>query len=155
MGNKPVRKRGRLLKSDKKIGFPWKDKVFRAEVVKVTDGDTIKVKFKRFTDVWVVSLRIYGIDTPETRRSKTELEGRAGKCLTEFVKSMMVKKVKVRFHNWDAFGGRYLAELYVKGESLGDVLLRKRYAKPYFGGRKLSWSEEELQGIIDEIEQDV
>lgn len=124
-------------------------------VIRVIDGDTIKVKLygvvPPFDDI---SIRLLGIDTPETPAVSYKITGDLGKAscvaeaeqalvakefLTELVKNnnniITVNNIKV-----DKYGGRYVADVYLGKVYIADLLLKNGLAKVFTGkGPKPDW----------------
>ena len=116
------------------------------KVTKVTDGDTIRVEAP-----WLlpelgddIAIRILGIDTPEKGgRAKCEAEAALGAEATEFAKSVIAvgDVVQVDVLQWDKFGGRINADVYVDGENFAQMQIERGLAVPYDGGTKDSWCD--------------
>lgn len=131
--NKDARGRYSLKKfSDKTLARTQADLLYtyRAYVLKVIDGDTLKVDFDLgFGDLKGETIRLNHINCPEQNTP----EGRAAK---HFVKTQLartdfivVKSVRTRKEKW----GRYLGDVFLprKGNSpvyLNQLLLDKRHA---------------------------
>ena len=115
-------------------------------VTKVTDGDTIRV-----STPWLppelgddIAIRILGIDTPEKGgRAKCEKEAKLGEEATNYAKSLIKvgDTVQVNILQWDKFGGRMNADVFVKGQDFAKLQVAKGLAMPYDGGKKDSWCE--------------
>ena len=115
-------------------------------VTKVTDGDTIRV-----ATPWLppelgddIAIRILGIDTPEKGgRAKCEKEAALGAEATAFAKSVIIvgDTVQVNILQWDKFGGRMNADVFVNGQNFAQMQIDKGLAVPYDGGKKDSWCE--------------
>jgi endonuclease YncB( thermonuclease family) len=115
-------------------------------VTKVTDGDTIRVEAP-----WVlpelgdtIAIRILGIDTPEKGgRAQCEKEAALGAEATEFAQSIISvgDTVQVNVLQWDKFGGRINADVFVDGENFAQMQIAKGLAVPYDGGKKQSWCD--------------
>ncbi len=119
---------------------------YPATVVKVVDGDTVRVVASVWPGIDVpVSVRIAGIDTPESRRPKCAEERAAGKKAAALVREMIAPGDEVRLR--DVHGGKYAGRVVARlmllteqGEaSLGQMLIDRHLALPYFGGRKADW----------------
>lgn len=116
------------------------------KVTKVTDGDTIRVEAS-----WLlpelgddIAIRILGIDTPEKGgRAKCEAEAALGAEATEFAKSVIAvgDVVQVDVLQWDKFGGRINADVFVNGENFAQMQIERGLAVPYDGGTKDSWCD--------------
>jgi len=109
----------------------------------VADGDTIKTTLNLPCPLCYVSIRILGIDTPESTylaKCPAELaKGLEAKLfLTNLVKghgTMTVRDVK-----WDKYGGRIDAIVEIDNKNVADLLLAAGLAKPYTGqGPKPNW----------------
>lgn len=113
------------------------------EVVSVYDGDTFKVNIPQWPDVigYRIPIRIKGIDTPEMR----------GKCKHEVTLAREAKQFTVtqlRQANLielkEVSRGKFfrlIAEVFVDGESLGDLLLQHKLAVPYNSKAKHNWCQ--------------
>ncbi|HEX6023975.1 MAG TPA: thermonuclease family protein [Solirubrobacter sp.] len=103
----------------------------RARVLSVVDGDTIKV---RLADGARETVRLVGIDTPETHRPNTPVEcgaRQAGAALNRLLARrdvLLVRDPTQAAH--DRFG-RTLAYVDVGARDAGEQLVRAGWAKPY------------------------
>lgn len=110
-----------------------------AEVLKVVDGDTIKVKATIWVDQTVeVSVRLRGIDAPELYRPKCSAE----KALARDAKAAVIatspvgSRVTLSDIKRDKYGGRVIASVQTSdGEGLSERLLAQGQAIAY-GARK-------------------
>jgi endonuclease YncB( thermonuclease family) len=128
-------------------------------VVSVYDGDTLTVIYSDEGRFYKTHLRLNGIDTPEvkitgSRKSSeiSQLEMRAGKHVRNYVSSITLNRVlRMKLLRFDKYGGRIIGEVYPddSSESLSNLLLSKKYAKPYSGKKKESWKQEELEYILE------
>jgi hypothetical protein len=115
--------------------------------IRVIDGDTVEAMvagegfFK--DDYKLLSIRIYGIDTPE----KNTL---AGKLVKQVVIQTLAsyKEPGVLYSTQDKYAGRGVGQIVdgpnMTWPSLGKFLLEHGLAKAYFGGAKKPWTDEEL-----------
>lgn len=115
-------------------------------IIKVVDGDTIEFEATFLPDPLEkkLSLRVYGVDTPEKAfRAHCTEEERKGEEATEYTKKLVAnsKSHKIRLLHWDKFGGRVDGDLILDGKSLRESLLESGFARPYFGDKKESWCE--------------
>jgi endonuclease YncB( thermonuclease family) len=107
------------------------------------DGDTCYVLAPSLPEpLQKMSVRILGIDTPEIRgeceeEKKLAYEGR------EFANRMFRGAEKIEFANldWDKYGGRVLADVYLDGKLYSDEIINAGLARPYDGGTKTGWCE--------------
>ena len=112
-----------------------------SEVTSIYDADTFRVNIKHWPDVIGkhVSIRVLGVDAPEIR----------GKCASEKTAVRKAKQFTVHFLRAGQVvelrkikRGKYfrlLAEVYVDGKNLADVLIKANVARPYAGGTRLGW----------------
>jgi len=114
-----------------------------SRVVSVYDGDTITVDIDNYPPIIgkSISVRIYGIDTPEIK-SKNPKETERAKQARDYVQGLLktAKVVELRNMRKDKYF-RILAEVYVDGQSIADLLIKKGYAVPYDGGTKQDWGK--------------
>ena len=84
---------------------------YKASLVKVVDGDTIDVDLDLGFGVWLKKqrVRLYGINTPESRTRDLEEKKR---------------------------GGRILADVLADGINVNQTLVSEGHAVEYFGGKR-------------------
>lgn len=114
------------------------------KVTRVLDGDTVEVQVGFLPSELGdrLFLRIWGVDTPEKGwRAKSMKENELGMEATEFTKNKVknAKNIKIVLLTWDKYGGRVLGDLLLDGESLRESLLKKGYAREYYGDKKQNW----------------
>ncbi len=102
----------------------------RYQVVKVVDGDTIKIDYKGE----IKSVRLIGIDTPETKHPQKQVEC-FGKEAFQKMKDLVVdKKVKIEFDNTqnrvDKYG-RLLLYIWVDDIFINNYMVSNGYAHEY------------------------
>lgn len=121
---------------------------YRAELVKVIDGDTIKVDIDHGQDIWQKNkmVRLSGINAPETRGEYKE----AGKMSKEFLSDYLDRNPIVIHTEKDKKGkyGRLLAQVWVFNQAWVNVnqyMILQGRAKQY--GEQ--WSDDELQSFIE------
>ena len=109
------------------------------------DGDTLKVDAVADMPASLarLSVRIRGVDTPETHRPKCDAERRAGRAATAFVKAAVARArvVAIRNPKWGRYGGRVVADVDIDGRSLAALLIANGLGRPYDGGRRKGWCE--------------
>lgn len=107
------------------------------------DGDTCYITVPSLPpELQKMSIRILGIDTPEIRgecESEKELAQQAKKLANKLFKE--AKVIELKDIDWDKYGGRILANVYLDGELYSEKLISSGLAKPYFGDKKESWCE--------------
>jgi endonuclease YncB( thermonuclease family) len=133
-------------------------------VVNVVDGDTLVVILKLFDTYWKFYVRLARIDTCETRSKNEELKEiaiNAKKCVFEMITDFQLNEysrktildyldkntciVWLRCEEFDKFG-RLLANVSKTktSEIFSDVLIEKKLAYEYNGGKKLTEEEQLL-----------
>ena len=112
-----------------------------SEIVSVYDGDTFTVNIKQYPPIVgeKISVRIYGVDTPEIK-GKTVREKEMAIQAKEFVEERFktARVIELRNLQRDKYF-RLLAEVYVDGENLSETLIKQGLGRPYFGNTKQSW----------------
>jgi micrococcal nuclease len=111
---------------------------YHCVITKIIDGDTIDVDIDLGFDCWLhrQRIRLYGIDTPESRTRDLEEKkyGLAAKAFVEkFIPlgstALLNTKEKGKY-------GRYLGDFKVKNQWLCTELLKHRHAVKYEGQSK-------------------
>ncbi len=117
---------------------------YKAIVKKVIDGDTIDLDIDCGFDIWTRQrVRLYGIDTPETRTKDID-EKIKGNRAKEFVKNILPEGQEILITS-ESKGkyGRYLVTIFIekKGRkiNLNKLLVAKKLARVYFGEKKEKW----------------
>ncbi len=113
---------------------------YACKVERVVDGDTIDVVLDLGFDVSFKSrVRLYGIDTPESRTRNLDEKAR-GKLATAFLKEAIDsgEKVVIQTKLKDSRGkfGRVLGDVIVDGININQELITNNYAVAYFGQSK-------------------
>ena len=87
-GRARARRRGRAIAGIAVASPSSRADEYRWPVIRVVDGDTLKVDADADVpaSLAMLSVRIRGVDTPETHRPKYDAERRAGRAATAFVK---------------------------------------------------------------------
>ncbi|NQZ09022.1 MAG: thermonuclease family protein [Algicola sp.] len=127
---------------------------YQADLVKVIDGDTIKVRLMIYPKLYKeVNLRIADIDTPESRRGVksgvaiTECEVAKGKAATAYAKAFLAKLMdeggKLTVSHIDLakskYAGRINGQLWIDKTSYGQHMLDAGWAMAYSGGSRQPW----------------
>ena len=125
---------------------------YRCKVVKIIYGDTVDVDIDLGFGVWLKKerIRLYGIDTPESRTRDLE-EKKYGLAAKEFLTKMLDDEggIILKTHK-DAEGkfGRILGELWRTTEygdqSINQYLVDKHHAVRYYGQSKSEMVSEHL-----------
>ena len=123
-----------------KLGDPTDFSYRVHKVVKIVDGDTIDVIIDLGFDILHKSrVRLFGIDTPESRTRNKEEKVRgllSKKVLTAKLKS--AKKLTIKTHKGKETGkfGRILGEVFADGVNLNLQMCKEGYAVQYYGQNK-------------------
>jgi len=113
---------------------------YACKVERVVDGDTIDVVLDLGFDVSYKSrVRLYGIDTPESRTRNLDEKAR-GKMAASFLKEAIDsgKEIVIQTKLKDSRGkfGRVLGDVIVDGININQELITNNYAVAYFGQSK-------------------
>ena len=118
---------------------------YQATVVRVVDGDSVIVSVPAWaaTPFETISVRVAGIDTPESRKppAKCVAEVALGKAASAYAKELVKPgaAVVVTYRRLDKYarvdGGLTLPD----GRDWATVMLGNGMARPYDGGTKSSW----------------
>ena len=106
------------------------------KVTKIVDGDTIDVLLDMGFDIKYQSrVRLFGIDTPEsrTRNKEEKVRGLLSKSyLKDAIKK--AKKLTIKTHKGSETGkfGRILGEVFADGVNLNLKMCREGYAVQYY-----------------------
>lgn len=133
-----------VLVSSEVFAKELKGVTYDAQILKVTDGDTVVIAapFLPAPLKPQLSVRIFGVDTPEKGfRAKCESEAKRGEAASEFTKSFVKssQRREVILYGWDKFGGRVLGDIVLDGKSLRAGLIANGFAREYYGDAKQSW----------------
>ena len=110
------------------------------KVTKIVDGDTIDVLLDMGFDIKYQSrVRLFGIDTPEsrTRNKEEKVRGLLSKAyLKDEIKK--AKKLTIKTHKGSETGkfGRILGEVFADGINLNLKMCTEGYAVQYYGQNK-------------------
>ena len=121
---------------------------YRCKVVHIVDGDTVDVDIDLWFGVWLHKerIRMYGIDTPESRTSD-KVEKVYGKAATEFLtKWTNAGDLTLRtFKDDRGKFGRILGELwYGREHNINQLLVDNNHAVSYHGQSKDEIAEQHI-----------
>ena len=129
---------------------------YKCKVVKIIDGDTVDVDIDLGFGIWVHKerIRLFGIDTPESRTRDLE-EKHFGLKAKAFLTDMLndPKGIKLVTKK-DGKGkyGRILGELWRCGnfgnQSINDYMIEKGHAAAYFGQSKEMIAEKHIENRL-------
>jgi len=122
---------------------------YNCKVEKIVDGDTIDVVLDLGFDILYKSrVRLYGIDTPESRTRNLDEKVR-GKMASAFLKKAIEEgdKVCIQTKLKDSRGkfGRVLGDVVVDGVNINQSMVDNHHAVKYFGQSKDDIEEEHLK----------
>ena len=107
---------------------------YRAKIVSVYDGDTVRADIDLGLSIWARNekMRLFGIDTPELRGGTPESK-RKGYAARDFLRSKVLGKTVIIKTIRDKKGkyGRYLAEIFIDGVNINELLIEKGHAVEY------------------------
>ena len=113
---------------------------YACKVERVVDGDTIDVVLDLGFDILYKSrVRLYGIDTPESRTRNLDEKAR-GKMAAAFLENCIKKGTKgvIQTKLKDSRGkfGRVLGNVVVDGLNINEAMVTNYHAAAYFGQNK-------------------
>jgi len=125
---------------DASTEYTLKGRSVLGKVVRVIDGDSCKVSLVIDDKASIFSIRLSGIDCPETR-TRNLIEKRMGYDAKSRVETLTLGKIVVlKLGKFDKFG-RLLGEITNSdGVNVGDDLMSLGLAVPYDGGKRPVWS---------------
>ena len=121
---------------------------YACKVERVVDGDTVDVVLNLGFDIMYKSrVRLYGIDTPESRTRDLDEKAR-GKMAGAFLKNKIDsgEKVVIQTKLKDSRGkfGRVLGNIIVDGININKLMIDNYHAAAYFGQ-----SKEDIEAVHD------
>mgnify|MGYP003142168312 FL=1 len=122
---------------------------YACKVERVVDGDTIDVVLDLGFDILhKCRVRLYGIDTPESRTRNLDEKAR-GKMAGAFLKEAIEigKKVVIQTKLKDSKGkyGRVLGDVVVDGKNINQMMIQCHLAVAYYGQSKDEVEKEHLE----------
>jgi endonuclease YncB( thermonuclease family) len=112
------------------------------QIVSVYDGDTFKIDLPSLHPLFgdALSIRLFGVDTPEMRGTTEEVKALAMKA-QKVTRKALAEASKIELRNPQR--GKYfriVSEVWIDGESLADMLRASGLAKDYDGeGARPKW----------------
>ena len=125
---------------------------YSCTVKRVVDGDTVDVILDLGFDIFhKCRVRLYGIDTPESRTRNLDEKAR-GKMSGSFLKKSVEEgeKVIIQTKLKDSKGkyGRVLGEVVVDNKNINKLMIKKNLAVAYFGQSKEEIESEHLKNRL-------
>ena len=121
---------------------------YRCTIVKIVDGDTVDIDIDLGFGIWMRGerVRLYGIDTPESRTRDLE-EKKYGLAAKDFLtKWLSAGNIVLKTHK-DAEGkfGRILGELWYNDVNINQKMVDEYHAVAYHGQSKEDIAEQHLK----------
>jgi len=115
------------------------------QVTSIYDADTFRVDIEGYPAIAGehISIRVLGVDAPEIR-GKCEAEKISARQAKQFTVELLRSAQVIELHNMQR--GKYfriLADVYIDGSSLADLLISMGHARPYDGGKRKGWCGDE------------
>ena len=109
--------------------------VGKTNLVRVVDGDTVVLDVEIYKGLTKrVSVRLDGVDTPETRTSQA-CQKELGMAAKSFTKNFLKdKSLELTVYETDSFG-RAIGNVIADGYPLSDALLKAGHARVYQQGQ--------------------
>jgi len=125
------------------LAFLGGGNVYEGRVIRVIDGDTIRVAIGIWPDEEVAAIRVRGVDTPELKARCPEEHALAQKAkafTAGFLPAgsiVILRKIKA-----DKYRGRYDADVQRSdGRELAAALIGAGIARPYQGAKRGAWCD--------------
>lgn len=125
--------------------FNMNGEEFIGKIVRIYDGDTVYAVILFNNKLTKFKIRLYGIDTPELKPSKSIEENErstikinAQKAKDKISELILNKIVYIKCYEFDNFG-RLLADIKINQNdknTISDILIEEGLGVPYFGGKK-------------------
>ena len=122
---------------------------YPCKIIRVIDGDTVDVDIDLGFDVWLKKqrIRLYGIDTPESRTSdKVEkVYGLKAKAfVVQHLSQGSTQTLRTRLDKKGKFG-RILGEFVIDKTTINEFLIDQHHAVPYTGQSKDEIAEAHIE----------
>lgn len=134
-----LRKHLKRIEADKIDRFSFDGIKTLAFVCSCYDGDTCTIIFRWNKKDIKISCRIVGIDTPELR-TKNMLEKDKAIKARDYLRNLILNKiVNVELFKFDKYG-RPLVKIGINGKDVSELMIKHKFAVPYYGGKKQKFS---------------
>lgn len=117
--------------------------VLVSEVTSIYDADTFRVNIKDWPPLIGerVPIRVSGVDAPEIR-GQCKSEKKNARLAKQFTVGKLRNANRIELRNMQR--GKYfriLADVYVDGQNLTELLIKAKHARPYAGGKRKGWCD--------------
>jgi micrococcal nuclease len=113
---------------------------FKAELIKVVDGDTIDADIDLGFDIFMRDrIRLMGIDTPESRTRNLAEKSWGMAAKHRLIELLAEADGKFTLHTEEMAKGKFgrvLGTIVINGRDANQVLIEENLAIPYEGGNK-------------------
>lgn len=112
--------------------------LYKIEVLKVIDGDTIDVRIDLGFNVWhKCRVRFMGINTPESRTKNLEEKAKGLAAKKRLKELLSVDKADIKMQSYGVGKyGRVLGEVFVDDKNINQQLVKEGHAVFYDGGKR-------------------
>lgn len=140
--------------------------IVKAKITDVYDGDTVTIVFYRNNVPVKYPFRMLGYDAPEIKPKKIspfrQLEIEAAQIARQqLIDRLGNQLVWLRFSKEEKYG-RLMGEIFLPNpndpnhfegteENINQWMINHNYGKPYQGGQKIAFTEDELRRLISRI----
>lgn len=117
--------------------------VLVSEVTSIYDADTFRVNIKDWSPIAGerIPVRVNGVDAPEIR-GKCDAEKKGAQLAKQFTVSKLRSASTIELRNMQR--GKYfriIADVYIDGKNLSELLINAKLARPYDGGKRKGWCD--------------
>ena len=120
--------------------FSLNNHKYKAKVVNVYDGDTIKVVILFHNTLTRFSLRMTGYDSPELRTKNQDEKAAAIKARDALSSKINNKIIDLHCGKFDKYG-RLLGTVYLKNLNINQWMIDNNYGYEYDGGTKQKFKQ--------------
>ena len=121
---------------------------YACKVDRIVDGDTIDVVLDLGFDIlYRTRVRLYGIDTPESRTRDKDEKARgklAGAFLKQAIKNGSEVVIETKLKDSKGKFGRVLGDVIIDGVNINQEMIKYSHAVAYFGQSKEAIEAEHL-----------
>jgi endonuclease YncB( thermonuclease family) len=124
--------------------FSFEGMTFRAKVVSVYDGDTVRVKFKFNGHMMQYCARLAGYDSPEMHPRRSSKTYAAEKIAAAISRNALIRKIgdqliTIGCDDFDKYGRLLITAITDDGVNLNEWMVAQNYGIAYHGGHKAAF----------------